>query len=159
WPERTTNFFGRLAYEHVENEACVPIEQTLEVLGELVRAGKVRHIGLSNETPWGVSRFLHVAETRGWPRIASIQNPYSLLNRSFEVGLAEMAIRESVGLLASSPLAFGTLTGKFLDGARPPQSRVVRWSRFSRYASDLAGATTACYVSIARKYGLDPAQM
>lgn len=99
WPERTTNFFGRLGYSHVEHEDAVSIDETLEVLGELVRAGKVRHIGVSNETPWGVSRFLHMAETRGWPRIASIQNPYNLLNRSFEVGLAEMAIRESVGLL------------------------------------------------------------
>lgn len=100
-----------------------------------------------------------MAELRGWPRIASIQNPYNLLNRAFEVGLAEMAIRESVSLLAYSPLAFGTLAGKFLDGARPPESRVVRWSRFSRYASDLAATPTAQYVAIARKHDLDPAQM
>jgi aryl-alcohol dehydrogenase-like predicted oxidoreductase len=159
WPERTTNFFGRLGYTHADGEECVAIEDTLDVLSELVRSGKVRHIGVSNETPWGVSRFLHLAETRGCPRIVSIQNPYNLLNRSFEVGLAEMAIRESVSLLAYSPLAFGTLTGKFLEGARPAESRVVRWSRFSRYASDLASTTTAGYVAIARKYGLDPARM
>jgi aryl-alcohol dehydrogenase-like predicted oxidoreductase len=159
WPERTTNFFGILGYTHVEDEQSVPIDETLEALAGLVRSGKVRHVGVSNETPWGVSRFLHLAEARGWPRIVSIQNPYSLLNRSFEIGLAEMAIRESVGLLAYSPLGFGTLTGKFLDGARPPEARVVRWSRFARYAGDLASRTTAEYVAVARKHGLDPAQM
>ena len=159
WPDRSTNFFGRLGYTHVEDERCVPIEETLEALADLVRTGKVRHVGVSNETAWGVSRYLHLAETRGWPRIASIQNPYSLLNRSFEVGLAEMSIRESVSLLAYSPLGFGTLTGKFLNGARPPEARVVRWSRFARYAGDLASATTARYVEIARKHGLAPAQM
>jgi len=92
-------------------------------------------------------------------RIVSIQNPYNLLNRSFEVGLAEMAIRENVGLLAYSPLGFGVLTGKFLNGARPPESRVVRWSRFARYSGAIAEKTTAAYVEIARRHGLDPAQM
>jgi aryl-alcohol dehydrogenase-like predicted oxidoreductase len=159
WPQRTTNFFGRLGYTHVDDEETVPIEETLAALADLVGAGKVRAIGVSNETPWGVSRFLQLADTRGWPRIASIQNPYSLLNRSFEIGLAEMAIRESVGLLAYSPLAFGALTGKFLDGARPPEARMVRWTRFARYSSELAAATIARYVAIARKHGLDPAQM
>ena len=103
------------------------------MLGDLVRAGKARHIGMSNETPWGIHRYLQLAEQRGLPRLVSIQNPYSLLNRSFEVGLAEMAIKEDVGLLAYSPLGFGVLTGKFLDGARPPEARIVRWSRFARY--------------------------
>ncbi|NTV11878.1 MAG: aldo/keto reductase, partial [Zoogloea sp.] len=97
WPDRSTNTFGQLGYVHAENEYTVPIEETLEVLAEFVKAGKVRHIGVSNETPWGFSRFLHLAETRGLPRVVSIQNPYSLLNRTFEIGLAEIAIREQAG--------------------------------------------------------------
>jgi aryl-alcohol dehydrogenase-like predicted oxidoreductase len=159
WPDRLTNFFGKLGYGHTENEDSVPIEETLEAMTDLVRAGKVRHIGLSNETPWGVHRFLRAAEQRDLARIVSIQNPYSLLNRSFEIGLAEMAIRESVGLLAYSPLAFGMLSGKFMNGARPPESRIVRWSRFARYSCEIADRTTAAYVGIAREHGLDPAQM
>jgi len=159
WPDRTTNFFGRLEYRHDEHESSVPIEETLETLDGLVRVGKVRHIGVSNETPWGVSRYLHLSEMRQWPRIASIQNPYNLLNRSFEIGLAEMSLREHIGLLAYSPLAFGVLTGKFLDGARPAESRIVRWSRFARYNGELASATTARYVDIARSNALEPAQM
>jgi aryl-alcohol dehydrogenase-like predicted oxidoreductase len=159
WPERATNFFGRLGYQHVEDEAATPIEETLGVLDELVRSGKVRYVGLSNETPWGLHRYLRLADERGMTRVMSIQNPYSLLNRSFEIGLAEMAIREDVGLLAYSPLGFGVLTGKFLDGARPPAARVVRWSRFVRYSGTTAEQATAAYVAIAREHGLDPAQM
>jgi aryl-alcohol dehydrogenase-like predicted oxidoreductase len=159
WPDRSTNFFGRLDYEHVEQEDTVPIEETLEVLSELVQAGKVRHVGVSNETPWGLHRYLQLAQESGLARLVSIQNPYSLLNRSFEVGLAEMAIREDVGLLAYSPLGFGVLTGKYLDGARPPEARVVRWSRFARYSGEVAERTTAAYVAIARSHGLDPAHM
>jgi aryl-alcohol dehydrogenase-like predicted oxidoreductase len=159
WPDRSTNFFGSLGYRHTENEDTVPIEESLETLTELVRLGKVRYVGLSNETPWGLHRFLEAAEQRGFARVVSIQNPYNLLNRSFEVGLAEMAIRERVGLLAYSPLAFGVLTGKLLNGARPPESRVVRWSRFARYSGELAEKTTSAYIAIAREHGLDPAQM
>jgi aryl-alcohol dehydrogenase-like predicted oxidoreductase len=159
WPDRTTNFFGQMGYRHTENEDTVPIEETLEVLSDLVRSGKVRHIGLSNETPWGMHRFLQIADQRGLARVVSIQNPYSLLNRIFEIGLAEMAIRENVGLLAYSPLAFGVLSGKFLNGARPPESRVVRWSRFARYSGEIAEKATAAYVDIAHQHGLDPAQM
>ncbi len=159
WPDRSTNFFGRMGYRHLEDEQSVPIEETLDVLTELVNSGKVRHVGLSNETPWGVHAFLRAAEHRKLARIVSIQNPYNLLNRTFEVGLAEMAIREHVGLLAYSPLAFGVLSGKFLNGARPPEARVVRFPRFSRYNGDIAEKTTAAYVDIARKHALDPSQM
>jgi len=159
WPGRATNFFGRLGYQHTDQPDLSPIEETLEVLNDLVLAGKVRHVGVSNETPWGIHRYLQLAEQRGWPRLASIQNPYSLLNRSFEVGLAEMALKEDVGLLAYSPLGFGVLTGKFLDGARPPEARIVRWSRFARYNGELAERATAAYVAIAREHGLHPAQM
>jgi aryl-alcohol dehydrogenase-like predicted oxidoreductase len=103
WPERSTNFFGQLGYTHHADEAVHPLEDTLEALDEQVKAGKIRHIGLSNETPWATMKFLQLAESRGWPRAVSIQNPYNLLNRSFEVGLAEIAIREQCGLLAYSP--------------------------------------------------------
>jgi aryl-alcohol dehydrogenase-like predicted oxidoreductase len=159
WPDRRTNFFGRLGYEHVEQDETVPIEETLEALTDLVRAGKVRHVGVSNETPWGLHRYLQLSDARGLARLASIQNPYSLLNRSFEVGLSEIAIRENIGLLAYSPLGFGTLTGKYLDGARPPEGRLVRFTRFARYSGEVAQRTTAAYVAVARRHGLDPALM
>jgi aryl-alcohol dehydrogenase-like predicted oxidoreductase len=159
WPGRATNFFGRLGYQHTDQPDLSLVEETLEALGDLVRAGKVRHVGVSNETPWGLHRYLQLAEQRGLPRLVSIQNPYNLLNRSFEVGLAEMAIKEDVGLLAYSPLGFGVLTGKFLDGARPPEARLVRWSRFARYSGEVAERATTAYVAIAREHGLDPAQM
>lgn len=158
WPDRSTNFFGQLGYRHVEDDYTVPIEETLEALGDLVRSGKVRHVGLSNETPWGVSRFLFNAETRKLPRVASIQNPYNLLNRSFEVGLAEMAIREQVGLLAYSPLAFGTLSGKYLAGQLPPGARLTLFERFARYKSDNAERAVYDYVKLFRAHGIDPAQ-
>lgn len=159
WPERSTNYFGKLGYTHADNDESVPIAETLAVLADFVRAGKVRYIGVSNETPWGVTQYLQKAEKSGLPRIASIQNPYNLLNRSFEVGLAEISIREHIPLLAYSPLAFGVLTGKFLGGARPPQARIVKWSRFSRYTGELADTVTAKYAAIARESGLDPGQM
>ena len=162
WPSRPTNFFGRLGYQHVEQAQgaqAVTIEETLDALGELVRAGKVRHVGLSNETPWGMHRYLQLAHAGGQERIVSIQNPYNLLNRTFEIGLAEMAIREDVGLLAYSPLAFGVLSGKFLNGARPPGSRMVRWARFARYTNEYVDPATAAYADIAGKHGLDMAQM
>jgi aryl-alcohol dehydrogenase-like predicted oxidoreductase len=104
-------------------------------------------------------RYLQAADQLGLARVVSIQNPYNLLNRSFEIGLAEIAIRENVGLLAYSPLAFGVLSGKFLNGARPPESRVVRWSRFARYNGEIAERTAASYVGIARRHGLEPSQM
>jgi aryl-alcohol dehydrogenase-like predicted oxidoreductase len=159
WPSRSTNFFGKLGYQHPQGEQAVAIEDTLDALGELVRAGKIRHAGLSNETPWGVHRYVQLAETTGRERVVSIQNPYSLLNRTFEIGLAELAIREDVGLLAYSPLAFGMLSGKFLNGARPPEARMVRWSRFSRYSNEQAERATAAYAEVAKKHGLNLAQM
>ena len=159
WPDRSTNFFGHLGYRHNPDELITPVEDSLEALDQLVKAGKIRHIGLSNETPWGVSRFLHLAETHGWPRIASVQNPYNLLNRSYEVGMAEMSLREQVGLLAYSPLAFGTLTGKYLNGLRPEKGRLTLFSRFSRYTNPQAQKACARYVQLARDHGMDPAQL
>lgn len=159
WPDRKTNFFGSLGYQHDPDDVSTDIEETLEVLDELVKAGKIRHFGLSNETPWGTHRFLHLAETRGLARAVSIQNPYSLLNRSFEVGLAEMAIREQIGLLAYSPLAFGMLSGKYENGARPADGRLTLFDRFQRYNNPQAVHATSQYVALAREHGLDPAQM
>ncbi|MGM0544397.1 MAG: NADP(H)-dependent aldo-keto reductase [Pseudomonadota bacterium] len=159
WPDRSTNFFGRLGYVHNEAEDATPLEETLSALKELVDAGKIRAIGLSNDTPWGTMRALQLADQLDLPRVASIQNPYNLLNRSFEVGLAEIAHREDVGLLAYSPLGFGVLSGKYLDGAQPPTGRLTLFERFKRYTSPEAEAATKAYVSLARDYGLDPAQM
>ncbi|MCE8016835.1 NADP(H)-dependent aldo-keto reductase [Halomonas sp. MCCC 1A17488] len=159
WPERSTNYFGRLGYEHDDEEEAIPLEETLGALKELVVAGKVRAIGLSNETPWGVMKALQLAERLDLPRVASIQNPYNLLNRTFEVGLAEVAHRENVGLLAYSPLGFGVLSGKYLDGARPENARLTLFERFKRYTSPLAEQATRAYVDLARESDLDPAQM
>lgn len=158
WPERNTNFFGQLGYRH-QHEDFTPLEETLEALDEQVKAGKIRHIGLSNETPWGTMKFLELAETRGWPRAVSIQNPYNLLNRTFEIGLAEIAMREQCGLLAYSPLAFGMLSGKYEGGAQPPASRITLFSRFTRYNNPQARAACSRYVALAREHGLNPAQM
>lgn len=158
WPERSTNFFGQLGYQHQE-QAFTPLQETLEVLAEQVKAGKIRHIGLSNETPWGTLKYLQLAESLDLPRMVSIQNPYNLLNRTFEVGLAEIAQREDCGLLAYSPLAFGMLSGKYANGARPAKARISLYSRFTRYTNPQAEAACARYVALAREHGLDPAQM
>jgi aryl-alcohol dehydrogenase-like predicted oxidoreductase len=162
WPERNTNFFGQLGFQPAEVEAqdeMTPILETLEALAEQVRAGKIRYIGLSNETPWGIMEFLRIARQAGLPEVVSVQNPYSLLNRSFEVGNAEIACREQVGLLAYSPLGFGVLTGKYLNDARPQGARITRWPDYTRYSNPEAVAATEAYVKLARKHGLDAAQM
>jgi aryl-alcohol dehydrogenase-like predicted oxidoreductase len=159
WPERTVNAFGRLMYEHRPEERFTPFEEVLGVLGELVQAGKIRHVGLSNETAWGAMRWLQAADQGAGPRMASIQNCYHLMNRMFEVGLAEVAIREQCGLLAFSPMAMGTLSGKYLNGARPEGARMTLFPNFPRYMAPRAQEATAAYVALARKHGLDPAQM
>jgi len=159
WPDRETNYFGQLAYAHPAEDRSVPLLETLQVRGDLVASGKIRHIGISNETPWGTMRLLQLAELHGLPRPVSIQNPYNLLNRTFEIGLAEIAIREQCGLLAYSPMAFGVLSGKYLDGARPANARLTLFERFVRYSNPQANRAAAEYVALARRYGLDPAQM
>lgn len=158
WPDRNTNFFGELGYQH-RPAPSVPIEETLRVLADLVAAGKIRHVGLSNETPWGVMEFLRLAGQCGLPRVVSVQNPYSLLNRIFEIGLAEVAQREDCGLLAYSPLGFGVLSGKYLNGQQPAGARITLFERFSRYSNPQAETATAAYVALAQAHGLDPAQM
>ncbi len=159
WPERNTNYFGKLGYEQKEEAGTTPIEETLGALGELVEQGKIRHIGVSNETPWGVSQYLRAAETASLPGIVSIQNPYSLLNRSYEIGLAEISLREKVGLLAYSPLGFGTLSGKYLHGQQPAGGRLTLFPHYRRYSTEAGIKATEAYVSLAREHGLDPAQM
>jgi aryl-alcohol dehydrogenase-like predicted oxidoreductase len=161
WPDRPLPLFAdrtttfRSLNEGPEN----PIEEIIEVLGRLVKDGKVRHIGLSNETSWGTMRFLGAAEAGKGPRVVSIQNAYNLLNRTFEIGLAEIALREQVGLLAYSPLAQGYLTGKYQRGARPAGARTTLFGRGQRY--EKPGVETAIdkYLDLAREFGLDPAQM
>ncbi|CAI1945061.1 NADP(H)-dependent aldo-keto reductase [Serratia fonticola] len=159
WPQRTTNCFGKLNYQYTDEKATIPLLETLEALTEQVRAGKIRYIGVSNETPWGVMRYLQLAEKHELPRIVSIQNPYSLLNRSFEIGLAEISQHEGIELLAYSSLAFGTLSGKYLNGAKPAGARNTLFSRFTRYSSAQSQAAIAEYVALAKKHGLDPSQM
>lgn len=159
WPGRNANFFGKLGYQHKPDEQSVPIEETLEALHELVQEGKIRQIGISNETPWGTAEYLRLARENDWPRVVSIQNPYNLLNRTFEVGMAEVACREQVGLLAYSPLAFGVLTGKYLGGKRPDGARLSLYTRFARYTSQRGEEATRAYVALAKKHGLAPAQM
>jgi len=159
WPQRATNCFGKLGYTWTDNAVPVTLLETLEALTEFQRAGKIRYIGVSNETPWGVMRYLQLAEKHDLPRIVTIQNPYSLVNRSYEVGLAEITQREGVELLAYSCLGFGTLTGKYLNGARPAGARNTLFSRFTRYSGEQTQQAVAVYVDVAKRHNLDPAQM
>ncbi|EKY3197914.1 NADP(H)-dependent aldo-keto reductase [Cronobacter turicensis] len=159
WPQRPTNCFGKLGYSWSDSAPVVTLLETLEALAEFQRAGKIRYIGVSNETAFGVMRYLHLADKHDLPRIVTIQNPYSLLNRSFEVGLAEVSQFEGVELLAYSALAFGTLTGKYLNGAKPAGARNTLFSRFTRYSSEQSQKAVAAYVDVAKRHGLDPAQM
>lgn len=159
WPARSTNFFGQLGYTHHPDESATAIAETAAVLADFVQSGKVRSIGISNETSWGLMEWLRVADAGIVPRIVSIQNPYNLLNRSFEQSLAEMSLRESVGLLAYSPLAFGMLSGKYLNGQAPNNARITLYERFSRYSNPQALAATAAYAALARERGLTPTQL
>ncbi|WP_455217805.1 NADP(H)-dependent aldo-keto reductase [Kaarinaea lacus] len=159
WPDRNTNYFGKLGYVNRSDEITIPIEETLRILDKQVQAGKIRHIGLSNETPWGVMEFLRLAEQHELARVVSIQNPYNLLNRSFEVGLAEVAHRENCGLLAYSPLGFGVLSGKYLGNHRPEKARITLFERFTRYNNRESVLATQAYFDLAHQHGLDPAQM
>jgi aryl-alcohol dehydrogenase-like predicted oxidoreductase len=158
WPDRSTTNFGKAEYQHVD-EVTNPIEETLEVMQALVKEGKIRAFGVSNESPWGAMRHLHAAESRRLPRIASIQNPYNLVNRWYEAGLAEITHREDISLLAYSPLAMGVLAGKYLGGARPSGARLTLFTRFTRYSNPQVERAAERYVALARTYGLDPAQM
>ncbi|MGF1771909.1 NADP(H)-dependent aldo-keto reductase [Vibrio wakamikoensis] len=159
WPQRKTNCFGQLNYPYPDDNEEVTLIETLEALNELIKVGKIRYIGVSNETPWGVMTLLKLAEKHDLPRIVSIQNPYNLLNRSFEVGLSEISHHEGVELLAYSPLAFGCLSGKYLEGQKPEGARCSLFERFVRYFTPQGIEATQAYVDLAHKHGLDPSQM
>lgn len=159
WPNRSTNFFGQRSYTHNENEDFIALDETLEALNKLVKQGKVREIGVSNETPWGLMTYLEKSNSLKLPRVQSVQNPYNLLNRSYEIGMSEISIREKAGLLAYSPLAFGVLSGKYLGGKKPAGARLTKWDRFSRYNSEVATDATTKYVELAQRFEIDPAQM
>ena len=163
WPDRPFGAFsGRLEYKHMDTSDSIPIEETLEALGELVKQGKVRQIGLSNETPWGTMKYLELSETKSLPRVASIQNAYNLVNRGFEIGLSEIAMQEQVGLLAYSPLAQGTLTGKYLNGQMPQGSRMALFGDgplMMRYKGEKTQKAIGLYVDIAKKFEIDPTQL
>jgi aryl-alcohol dehydrogenase-like predicted oxidoreductase len=158
WPDRPMRIFEGLDYVHKEGDSHA-IEDILGVLGEFVSQGKVRLLGLSNETPWGVMTFLKCAELYGLPRIVSVQNAYNLVNRSFETGLSEIYYREQVSLLAYSPLGQGYLSGKYEGGALPPGSRKTLFDRLGRYEKGNGPRAISTYVALARRHGLDPAQM
>ena len=160
WPDRKSNFFGQLSYKHQNDDDFVEIEVQLEVLSELVKSGKIRYIGLSNETPWGLMKFLSIAERLDFPRIVSIQNPYSLFNRSYEVGLAEISIREKCGLLAYSPLAFGMLTGKYDNGSKPDGARLTLFGdMFTRYTKPKGLKYSEKFNDLAKRFNISPTQM
>lgn len=160
WPDRKTNGFGRLGYLHEPGEEDIPIEEILENLAPLKKSGKVRHFGLCNETPWGTMKFLHLAEKMRLPRIVSIQNSYNLLDRVLDIGLAEIIQREEIGFLAYSPLAFGVLSGKYLHGEKPPNSKLTLWEKqFSRYRKKNSEVATEAYVELAQSHQINPAQM
>ncbi len=166
WPERRSNFFGKLGYQKSESlEKNIhgywnKFEDILNSFDKNIKKGKIRHIGLSNETAWGLSKFLEISRIKKLPRIVSVQNPFSLLNRTYEVGLAEISIRERAGLLAYSPLAFGYLTGKYINGELPKGSRMKLFGdKFQRYKTKNGQLAIEKYHKIAKKYDLDFAQM
>ena len=159
WPERNVNNFGKLGYTHKESN-WNKFEDILINLKKFVDQGKIKYVGLSNETPWGVMNFMQLYKDKNLPRMMSIQNPYSLLNRSYEVGLAEVSIREQIGCLSYSPLASGYLSGKYRNGAMPKGSRIERdyefWGRYRKPQSENAIEE---YYKISKKYNLDMSQM
>ena len=160
WPDRKANFFGKLSYEHHEEEDLIDIREQLEVLNKFVKQGKIRFVGLSNETPWGLMKFISMSEEFKLPRVVSVQNPYSLLNRSYEVGMAEISIRENCGLLAYSPLAFGMLTGKYDDGKLPSGARLTLFSdMYTRYTKEKGRNESKKFNYLAKESGLSPTDM
>jgi aryl-alcohol dehydrogenase-like predicted oxidoreductase len=160
WPERKTNYFKDLGYKHDPDDNWQNnFAEILYTLKELINQGKIRNIGISNETPWGLYCFIKLSEEQGLPRIVSVQNPYSLLNRTFEIGNAEIAIREKVGLLAYSPLGAGILTGKYFRENPPEDARMIRWPFIRRNRNQQAEKMAAKYVQLALDNGYKPAQL
>ncbi len=160
WPERTTNFFGAHGYEHDESDKnWTPFEEILNSLQKFIQQGKIRYIGLSNETAWGLSKFLEISKLRNLPKMMSVQNPYNLLNRTYEVGLAEISVREKSGLLAYSPLAFGFLTGKYRNNNLPKKSRMSLFKDFTRYKNENGQKAIEEYYKISKKFNINFSQM
>jgi len=161
WPERSTNYFGKRGYKHdLTDHWQDNIHQVLETLRDLISEGKIRHVGLSNETPWGIMRFLEESKVHSsLPRMVTVQNPYNLLNRQFEVGLSEISIRENIGLLAYSPLGFGVLSGKYIGGMKPANARITLFPEYNRYISDNANRATQEYYKLAREHNLSLTKM
>lgn len=159
WPERKTNFFGQRGFKVQDDAWQDNIHSVLETLDSFIKQGKINHIGLSNETPWGMMRFLEESKYHNLPRIKTIQNPYSLLSRLFEGGSAEICMRENLGLLAYSPLAFGILSGKYLSGENLPKARINLFPKLARYNSAQCAEATRLYEKIAQKNGLTLTQM
>ncbi len=158
WPERVMNMFGKRGLQTIDNAWQDNIEQVLETSQTLIKQGKIRQIGISNESPWGLLRFLELHKTKQLPKTITIQNPYSLLNRLYEVGLAEIGMREQIGLLAYSPLGFGMLSGKHSNGL-VKNSRLDLFKQFNRYTNKNGIEATKAYQDIAQKHGLLLSQM
>jgi aryl-alcohol dehydrogenase-like predicted oxidoreductase len=159
WPDRPMPWGSNPTIFRDQEGQSHPIAETVEIMTDLVKAGKIRHFGLSNESAWGTMTFLKHADAKGQARVQSVQNAYNLLNRTYEVALAEVTMHENVSLLAYSPLAQGYLTGKYLDGARPPGARTTLFSRGQRYENPTAEAAIRKYIALAKEFSLDPAQM
>ena len=160
WPERKTNFFGRLNYNHKEEDSWNDFEKILAALEKFIKQGKIRYVGLSNETPWGLSKFLEISKIKKLPKMISVQNPYSLLCRTYEIGLSEISIREKSELLAYSPLAGGFLTGKYRNNNLPENSRQKLFADYyTRYSKPNASPVIEKYYDIAKKFALNFAQM
>lgn len=160
WPDRNVNKFGERAFKYDANEFATPIEETLVVLEEIQKEGKVKHFGISNETPWGTMEFLRIAREKNLPRMVSIQNNYSLLTRSFESGLSEISHREKIGLLAYSPLAYGVLGGRYLDGNKPEGGRLTKYPKWAmRYQTEQVNKIVKKYKILAEENGLTLPQM
>jgi len=159
WPERKVNFFGQRGFKMEEDHWEDNIRNVLEVIAKLIAEGKIRHVGVSNESPWGIMRFVEESKKHNLPRITTTQNPYSLVNRTYEMTLAEMAYRENVGLLAYSPMAFGLLSGKYLSDIPDPKARLNLFPNFARYNSESTREASRLYHEVASDFGLSLAQM
>lgn len=160
WPDRNVNYFGQRGYVHADHEQATPIEETLEALAGVVKAGKVKYVGLSNETSWGTLEFLRIAKEKNLPRMVSVQNPYNLLNRHYDINMAEISMRETIGLLVYSPLGYGVLGGRYLGGNMPKGGRFTLHPQFApRYRTLQAQKVAQLYADLAKKHGLSLAQM
>ena len=161
WPQRQTNYFGQLNYKYSKeniNEIIDNLNESYETLNDLMKSGKIRSIGLSNDTSWGAMKFLEISKEKSFEKVVSIQNPYSLLNRSYEINMAEIAEMENIKLLAYSPLGFGMLTGKYINN-KPKNSRLSLFNRFDRYSNKNSKNATIEYVEIAKKHNITPTQL